>query len=495
MIIVNVSLPKVKFDTVQFTWTDSKKVPFFKKNTYFIRYEGINIEKHQLDYFWYSFLSIMVPIYSFCEEDVLFKFPTPIPSNIAELWINYHNAKNIYIYPLKESSSSFKYTEGYMENKIGILFGGGKDSTYAFSILSEIYGKENIVLLSYVLPYMENTMDKHDKRRDAFILNPLKNKTNVKIQKVYSDFYSNLTKQSYKYSTHIAIYLGTLLPVLFKHNLNSITFSYEFLAYRTGLYGNSAINFNYRRSRPEYTKYVSSKTSEIINKNINIVNFNYYFSELCSFKVLAKRYPERLKNILMCEHITEMKKYCMNCTKCATYVFLSMYFDNKYLDIDLNNFFENGKYIKSVLNLTDGPNTPRNEYNNCLWTNEFSSNSHYESTCHLIASLDLDKYKNILSEKAFENLLKLKERFGNMLSPAFESFIEPAFECVSPPIPNEVRDIVTKYCPSVNKLPEYFYVRNEKATIDYNLICNIEDIFNIEKNNSIANQYVTYNKR
>lgn len=489
MVIVNVNIPNIKFDTVTFSWTNSKKVPFFKRNSYFIKYEGIDIKNHPLNLFWYSFLSIMIPVYSLCEEEVIFKFPTPIPSNIAELWINYHNAKNIYIYPLKETQSSFNYKEGYMEKNIGILFGGGKDSTYAFSVLNEVYGKDNIVLLSYVLPYMEGTITKHDRRRDVFVLNPLKNKLNIKVQKVYTDFYCNITKQSYKYSTHIAIYLGTLLPVLFKYNLMSITFSYEFLVYRTGLFGKDELIFNYKRSRPEYVKYVAEKTSEIINKNLNIINFNYYISEIAAFKVLANRYPERLKNILMCEHITQMKKYCMNCNKCATYVFLSMYYGNEYLDIDLNEFLENSKYIENVLKATDGPNIPRNEYNNYLWIKEFSPQSHYESLCHTISSIDIDEYKSILSQKSLINLSKLKERFGNKKFPLYESFIEPAFKRVNPPIPNEVRDIVSKYCTPVDELPKYFYVENSKVTIGYDKICNITDVFNIKRNDSFLKNY------
>jgi len=489
MIVVNISLPKIKFDTVTFSWTNSKKIPFFKQNTFFIKYEGINIKNHPIDFFWYSFLSIMTPVYSLCEEEVIFKFPTPIPSNIVELWINYHNAQNIYIYPLKESVSIFKYTEGYMEKNIGILFGGGKDSTYAFSVLSEIYGKENIVLLSYVLPYMENAMNKHDRRRDKFLLNPLKVDARVKIQKIYSDFYSNLTKLKYKYSTHYAIYLGTLLPALFKYNLKSITFSDEFITNRTGFYGKNEFVFNYRRIRPEYLKYVSQNTSEIVKKNINFINMSYYISEVAAFKILTKRYPERLKNILMCEHTTEMKKYCMDCTKCAEYVFLSMCFDNKYLDVDLNDFFEDSKYIKRLFNVTDNSVMQRNEYNNCLWIEEFCPTSHYESLSHVVASIEENKYKYILTEKSFNNLIKIKNLFGNKKFPIYESFIEPAFKRISPPLPNEVRDIVTKYCSPITELPEYIYVKNKKTTIEYGSICDITEVFDVKRNNSTINLY------
>lgn len=483
MNVVIVNIPKIHNDLIIYSWHSSRKVPFFKKNRFYIKYQDINIEKLPIEYFWHAFLSIMIPVFSFCNEDVLFKFPSPIPSNIAELWINYHDASNIFIQPLVEVSNEIKNEGNYLNKNIGILFGGGKDSTYALSVLEEVYGQKNIVIISYVLPYMDNTLEKHDKRRDTFLLNPIKDKMKVKVQKIYTNFYANLTDIKYKYSTNMAIYFGTFLPVLLHHKISLVTFSYEFLSYLTGPYNSDEINFYYRRSRPEYTKYVSDFTSKLIESPLDIVNFNHYISEIGSFKVLAKRYPEKLQDLLMCENITDMKKWCFNCTKCGTYVLLSMCYGNKYMEININDFFEKSGYITKLVNRIDSSIYERNEDNNYPWIEEFCNRFHYESHCHIVASINLEKCRELLSDKAYNNLKKIKDKYGNKKFPIHESFIEPAFRFVSPPIPEDVKRIVTKYCSVEESLPKYFKIGSSKHVIDYSIKCNIPNIFDLNRNN------------
>ena len=481
MNIVSVNIPMVKYDSVIFSWHSSNKVPFFKKNNFYIKYKDINIEKVPIEYLWYAFLSIMIPIYTYCDEDVLFNFPKPIPTKIAELWINYHNAKNIHIEPLAKVEYGIFRKNNELDSKVGILFGGGKDSTYALSVLNEIYGPKNIIILSYVLPYMDNIMQKHDRRRDALLLNPIKDKMKINVQKIYTNFYANLTDLKYKYSTHMAIYFGTILPVLLYYKISLVTFSYEFLSYLTGYYNSDEIDFYFKRSRPEYNNYVAELTRNIINKPLNIINFNHYISEIASFKVLANRYPERLKYLLMCENISDMKRWCMNCSKCGTYVLLSMCYGNKQMGIDINSFFENSGYIRNLIQTIDSYKYHRNEDNNFPWVKEFCSDFHYESHCHIIALIEIEKYREVFSEKAFNNLIKIKDSYGNKKYPIHECFIESAFRQVSPPLPEVVKDIVTKYCPATDILPDYFMIDNTKRTIDYNIKASIPDVFNINK--------------
>lgn len=477
MHVVTVNIPKINYDTINFYWKDSKEVPFFKRNSFYIKYQGIDIESIPMEYCWYAFLSIMIPVYSFCQEDVVFRFPSPVSTDIARLWINYHDAEDIIIEPLIKVNKDFEIKVNHKETNVGILFGGGKDSTYALSVLDEVYGTNNIVILSYVLPYIDNIMKKHDERRDAFLLNPLKEKMNVRIQKIYTNFYANLTKLDYKYSTHIAIYCGTLLPVLLHYKISLVTFSYEFLSYITGVYNSDELILYFKRSRPEYTEYISNITGRIINTQIDFVNFNYCISEIGSFKVIAERYPENLQNILMCENISEMKKWCLNCNKCGTYVLLSMCYGNKYMNIDINDFFENSGYINKLINRINNNIYERNEDNNYPWVEELCPAFHYESHCHIVASIDLEKYKKLLSAKAFNNLKIIKDKFGNKKYPVHESFIEPAFRKISPPVPQEVKEVATKHCLAIERLPEYFKIEDSKYIIDYSLRCDIPDVF------------------
>ncbi|PAB59575.1 hypothetical protein [Anaeromicrobium sediminis] len=479
MITVRVQWPEIKKDTVRFFWHTNKTVPLFRKNNFYFKYEGLNIEKMPIEVYWNAFLALMIPVFNICKEDVLFIFPHSIPSFMAETWINFHSASNITISPLSDKSSIELSTNHdnstNVNSKVGVLFGGGKDSSCTFSILSEVHGIENILLISYVFGYDKYATNKIDKRRENMILNPLKKDLNVKIQKIVSDFQSTLKDQSAFYSPHTALFTGTVLPVIIKYNISLLTHSNEFVNYSTGIYNSNITRFNFRLSRPEYDNYLSARINSFFKTDVSIKNISYSLSDLASFKILAQRYPHILKHIMMCETIENPNiKWCKNCFKCAKYVFYSLYTGHEQHDIDIDYFFSKSSYIKDVLESTK--NLQPTENGNYPF---HPSIGYFETFYHMMASINPEDVKKRTSQKGYRNFMILKNRYGNKKFPVYDSFIEPAFKKLSLPFSKEIRKIITTHCPEIEKLPEYFLLEGIKVTIDYNLNCHVPKIFNV----------------
>ncbi|MCT4595563.1 MAG: hypothetical protein N4A57_15045 [Anaeromicrobium sp.] len=493
MIIVGVQWPEIKKDTVKFLWHTNKTIPLFKKNNFYFRYEGLNIEKMPIEVYWNTFLALMVPMFNLCKEDVLFIFPHSIPSFMAETWIDFHNASNISIFPLSDKPSkelaTINNNSTTVNSKVGILFGGGKDSSCTFSILSELYGIEDILLISYVFGHDESAINKINQRRENMILKPLKKDSNVNIQKIISDFQSTLTNQSHIYIPHTALFTGSVLPVIIKYNISLLTHSNEFISYTTGHYNSKVTQFNFKRSRPEYDSYLSQRINSFFRTDLSIKNFSYFISDLVAFKLLAHRYPHILKHIMMCETTENPKaKWCKNCHKCAVYVYYSLYTGHEQHDIDIDYFFSESSYIKNILKSTK--NLKPTENGNYPW---HPCIGYLESFSHIIASINPEEVRKRTSPKGYRNFLIIKSRYGNKKFPIYESFIQPAFKKLSLPFSKKIRKIITTQCAEIKEMPEYFNIRNGKATIDYNLNCHIPKIFikNHEKNtylHSVSNK-------
>ncbi|MCM3443781.1 hypothetical protein [Metabacillus halosaccharovorans] len=489
MIQVYLETPKIEYDTVYFEWNISKPLPYLKKNNFYIKYENIDLTCLPLDVFWNGILGIMIPILKISQEEVMLIFPEPVSSRVAETWINYHNAEGITIVPLIDKQP-FTLPDGYVSNEkydAGILFGGGKDSSYALSVISEIYNLSKTLLISYVFPLDTGLIDEIHKRRDNLMLEPMKKDLGVKVQKIITDFRTTLKNQETSNKIHIELYSSTILPVLLKYQFSLLSFSYEFNLYWNRYYDSNQIRFNFLRSRPEYNEYISERTNSVFHTNLQLRNFNYYISEIAGFKVLVNRYPEMLKYLLMCESTTDpTKKWCHRCHKCAEYVLYSLYFQYEQKEIDVDEFFTSSHYITKALK--DSENLPilESENGNFAWTSSIFSRAHFQSYCHIIASIDVESVKEKTSEQGFNNFMELRNRYGNKKYPYQEAYILPAFNDSKLAKADLIENIIKQYCYELPDSPEYLYSGDTKVSIDYEIrseIPNIyrNDLFNLGK--------------
>lgn len=482
MITVYVNPLSVLKDTVSFSWNTSKELNIFKKDNFYIKYDGMNIEKMPNSVHWNSFLSLMIPLLKTYGEEIVFVFPEDVPYDIVETWVNFNETKDITIFPISSVSSKqcFDEIDKKENSKIGILFGGGKDSSFTFSLLSEMYGVENLLLISYVFPLDKQAMNKADERREKFILEQLKKDYGVKVQKVYTDFRATLLDQTTGNHVHTTIYTGTAVPIIGNYNLSLLTYSYEFNHYWTNYYDNKKEHLSFKRSRPEFDDFVSKRTNKVFNTDFAIKNFNYFISETVAFKMLAKRYPHMLKYLLMCEATVDTNvKWCRKCHKCAEFALYSLCYQLEQKDIDYTDFFINSPYIQKVLKATKELPLLEGE-GNCRWDPSIVFVGHYQSFCHIIGSIDIEYVKERTNEEAFENFMLLKKRFGNRTYPIYEGIIDPAFKKMDPPKGQEIKQILGEYCPVVYNMPEYLLWGNTKIVIDYDYVSKIPNIFKQE---------------
>lgn len=460
LIKVYIKNPIVNGDTVSFAWHSDKHIHLLKAEKYYVKYEGMNIQGLNKEVLWHVFLSTMLPVFNLSKEKVELIFPVHLPAYLAETWINYHAAANVAITPL---SNMIPIKPAIRKNKqsntkVGLLFGGGKDSTCAFSMLSEIYGMDNMVLISYVAPMTRRPIADICQRRERLLLGPLRRDLNVKIQKVITDVRTIIIDKDTTDQIHIALFVGPALPIILHYNLNILTFSYEFNCYYTNYHDSQEEMFHFMRSRPEYCSYIAERTNKLFGTDHIIIDPNFSFSILVAFKILKERYPHMLKYLFMCETIADPnKKWCYGCKKCATMaLFCLRYLKGEGL-IDINRALAENQFIKNVLD--DNKLLPSAQSN-------------------IVMGIDLQLAREKLTEEAYKNLMALRDKFGHLENECFESFILPAFEKQNLPEPLAARlkSIITQHCPTVNEVKTFLY-GGKKVDIDFSLISEVPDVF------------------
>lgn len=439
-------------------------MPFFNQESFYIKYEGMNIENYSIMVYWQIFLSTLIPIFNLSEEPVELIFPESIPTYLAETWVNYHLATNVKISPLcNETIINEDIHDTLRDNaKVGLLYGGGKDSACAFAMFSEIYGVENILLISYVAPYDKSLFVKDDIRRKRLLLEPLQEELNVKVQTVITDIRAIIIDNDTAKHMHLAMFMGPALPIIIHYNLSVVTFSYEFDLYWTSSHTTGRKKFYFMLSRPEFCNYISERTNAILGTNFIITNPNFSFSNLIAFKILANRYPYMIKHLLMCEDTSEKdEKWCYSCDKCLKFAFYCLYYWRGEDFIDISRVLTQSPVIKRAL-------SPEGLLEN--------------SYCNIVAALDPEYVAQKTSEEAFAIFMALREKFSEWANPSFESFISPAFEKLALPKPlgDKLKNIITAYCPEINEVQPYLFSGRLWVDIDFDLICDVPNVFDVQ---------------
>lgn len=464
MIKVEVGYPIVQHDTVSFAWHSDKHISFLKQESFYIKYEGMKIEDLKSEVLWQVFLSTMVPIFDLCKEKVELIFPEKIPTFLAETWINYNSAKNVIISPLDDRTAVKMDIQNDNKGKVkaGLLFGGGKDSTCAFSMLSEIYGMENMVLISYVAPLSSRPNAYKDLRRERLLLEPLRKELNVKIQKVITNIRAIMIDSTTAKHIHLALFMGPALPIILHYNLNILTFSFEFNTFFTSYHDTGERNFYFKRSRPEFCRYIAERTNKLFGTDFILVDPNFSFSILVAIKILANRYPHMLKHMLMCESTSDPnKKWCGHCTKCLTMALYCLSYLKGHDFIDISRVLTENRYLKKAL----------------------KEGKLLNALSNMVADIEPEYVKEQVTREAYENFMALREKFSHEKNPCFDSFLLPAFEKqdLPEPLAEKLKSIITEYCPTLPEMVPFIFKGTTLVDADYSLSCEVPDIFNNSK--------------
>jgi len=76
---VEVARPEIAGETVVFRWTQSAPNPFQRKETFFFRYEGIDLTAFSTQLFYDVFLALQLKVFGTYDEPIEISFPEPLP--------------------------------------------------------------------------------------------------------------------------------------------------------------------------------------------------------------------------------------------------------------------------------------------------------------------------------------------------------------------------------------------------------------------------------
>ena len=449
MELLYVNKPKVDNDTVSYSWNFSHEQEIFKRNQFYIKYEGVDLTSLDSTVFYEIFVSLMIPILRESKREYLIMLPEGIPAKTAGFWLNYNETDNVSVYPLTEEPAILQAKRKKAGKKIGILFGGGKDSLYAYHLNKEIFGKDNMLVISFTFPMDMSQKNKLDERRDNFALNHIRN-DGVSVQKVITDFRSIFKTYSYFNATHTQLYYSMCYPLYGEHNLSYLTYSYEFTHYwNIDQQGNT--RFNFKKSRAEFDAFLSQYFTERFSRYFKVFNSNYYVSENSAFQLLKQRYGA-LEDLMMCEAVADPTvKWCTKCKKCGEYVLYSLANRYESNEIDFNAFLTESDFMKKLIVETEAKQENRNGDGNVSWYNGLITPLHYMSFCHMIHSIDLSYWADKLNEPALEAVKKLKSWFGNKSYDILDHYLPEAVKALDLPFEHQLLAILKE---SLNPLDE-----------------------------------------
>lgn len=423
---VSVRLDK---DVITFAWRQEGGARLFRRTEFYICYPGLSIEGISRDLAWSMFSCLVISLYARLSRSVHVVFPEPVADVAVETWLSYHDCANVTAENVvRKGLPAHPGTPD--SGKVGVLFGGGKDSLFAVGVLSELYGASNVTLISCVFPVQRAEMKRVEERRDRLALLPLQQKTGVNVQKIVTDFRGNLADGFVTKHLHSALYHGLYMPLVPVLGLELVTHSNEFNHYWTSQVSGQR-TFGFRRSRPEYDDFVADRISRVGGHPYRAKNLNYCIAKEGGIAILIDRYPELLENIMMCESKTDPNvRWCSKCYKCFQYAVYAVYFDLETKDIDLDWFFSRSPFVLSMLEMI----AEHPEYiERPRWIPALSRKTSYTSFCHLAATMDERRVDARLGETAAGNFRKIMRCFPKVDNPLLMSYMSAALDQLAPP--------------------------------------------------------------
>lgn len=456
---IYVNRPRVVFDTVYFSFTPSHEMTEWSVYDFYMKYEGLNIENIDINVQYNTFIGLFLGFISYTKYihfTINLIFEDSIALETINLWINYFKISNVSFFPIELIKLSTNKTELNLEyNTVGILYGGGKDSLAALSIFSEVFENKKIIIIPYVTSVSSDYRLKNQKR-DKFAINPVREYFQVTVQKVYS----NILQRIGYGRLGMELYFASIVPLLIKYNIGFLTSSLEYCHYwikqnnkiKKAEFDLEEKQISFRTTRNEVLLFLSERYSRFIGSITRILNFNFCLSELSAFKYLGLKHSNFIELIMMCESIENKDiKWCQNCTKCATFVLFCLFFNIDQNDIDVDQFFSSSGWILKIKkylskSLENNKFMPGSNY---TWFPALTFLLHFDSFCHVIYSLNLEKIKidYNLSLKSYENLLLLKKLYGNLEYPAEPKAYLDALKVISlqPEIEKKIIDAISPY--------------------------------------------------
>jgi hypothetical protein len=465
--------PAIDGDTIIFSWEQSAPNPFQHTNAFFFRYENINLEVLSNDLFVEMFLALQLKVFAGHGTDVEVVFPEPISPFSVAFWSAYHNAEHVNITPLAEHGPYSPWSTdcpASPKRPYGVLFGGGKDSTLATCLLSELYGNDAIILFQYVIPrqlglkYARRMED----RQERLMLRPAREQLGVATQNAWTDYLAQQSKSNYQLRPHLELFTAGFLPACLTWGTSLLTTSFSWTTYALQKMRNNNRLFRFSNSRPEVLATQSSHYHKTLGIEMELTNINLFFTPYTTIRMLIERYRDVLPHITMCGSADVNVRWCHNCVKCVEYALHGLACDFIDRNFDYNFLFTRSDFInRAVEFIVSGAELSQD--GNAPWRPFFGASGNYTADCHALARLNVDLVRHLLSRDGFSKLCLLKAAYGNTLFPYIEQIPASTIRLLNGVTAQQVAHLAAEHFDVVDGIEASGKIKGKTVEYDFDL--------------------------
>jgi hypothetical protein len=469
---VEVAAPEVSGETVRFRWAQTEPNPYQSENGFFLRYEGIDLGRFSATLFYEVFLGLQLKVFAAYGTPVEVVFPEPVPRQTVAFWQMYHDAEHVTITPTADVGSYSPWTAGCApesrQRSIGVLFGGGKDSTLATCLLAESYSADEVVLFHLISPHRPGTelAERLEQRQEELMLCPARERLGVATQRAWTDYLAQHHRSDFRARPHLELYTVGLLPAFLAWGVSVCTTSHSWTSYGIRRLENGRVWFHYAKSRPEMLATQSTHYRRVLGSDIALTNLNLLFTGFAAFRLLAERYPEEFKRVVMCVGAEVGARWCYRCKKCAGYALFSLAHGLPDPRFDYNRFYSRAPSIQQLVRYIKS-GVERSVYGNVPWVPAFSPDVRYLIDCHAYAIIPYSLIAGVCQGKALTNLLLVKAAFGNTTFPTYGCIPAKAIELLDHESARRAAGIAARHLDVVDPLTGPFLNGNVEVEYDF----------------------------
>jgi len=399
--------PIISDNKVRFEWDKCFIDEYFRDDMNFVSIEYHADVELNLSICYSQLMGMFFPIISgLCSNEVQVSFPDPVSKSETEAWLSFKNISNITVISkltaANENSGSISHTG---IEKIGLLYGGGKDSLAALKIFNELYPNYEKSMMR--IHWSKQSIGRQKALFEREVIKPLKEDFDIEYLDCTNDIYRNMKSAKTAQLMGFSFYHASCLPFYLSNNFLYINFSIDSLDFPTSqneLHSGNSMHF--LSARPEKSEIITGLLERRGSSSI-LRNISFGIPGYLHFEILMKGDKRYLKHIYMCENT--YKRWCFNCRKCFSLAILSLKYgyNPETSGFDIIDFFKNSEYITNRIN-PDMDLIAHGQFSKL-----YSHSKHYAATCSVLNSIDQEQVRAQLTENEVELFNKLKHRFGD----------------------------------------------------------------------------------
>lgn len=449
---------RIAGDTIEFGWTQSRPTPIRTRNGFFVRYEGLDLARFSPQLFAEIFLGYTLKVFAGYGEPVELRLPVAVPRPVVDFWRAYNDADRVTVGPVTEDEGYDPWARGESargpRGSAAVFFGGGKDSMLTASLLRELRGPERVVLIQFVAPLMPSPdlAVRLEQRQHKLMLEPAHASLGVATQRVFTDYQATFAPEEANRRPHLELYTLGSLPVMLDRGVDFASLSAPWSNHPIHLRPNGAVQFVYRRSRPETLAAQSAHHRRVLGRELIITNLNLVFSEFSTVAILAERYPEAYRHIVMCTNGRPRQRWCFRCMKCGTYALNGLALGLVDERFDYDRLFAVSNYVRALVAIAES-GEELDADGNAPYHDILCAESSFRGMAHAIARVDPALIADRLSEEAFTNLMTIISLYGNRTFPVVDGYAPESVPWIAGEEARRVAAIAGEHLQRVDALP------------------------------------------